>query len=97
MADLCQRWLITGRVQGVGYRAWMVAEARARRVDGWVRNLRSGAVEAMVCGESETLAELHRTCLKGPRGAHVSEIVLSPAEPDAVRSEVGFQQIRDGA
>jgi acylphosphatase len=94
---LCQRWLITGRVQGVGYRAWMVAEATTRGVDGWVRNLASGAVEAMVLGDSGALAQLHRACLGGPRGARVAEIMLSPADPGAVISDAGFQQIRDSA
>ena len=98
MADrLCQRWVITGRVQGVGYRAWMVGEAITRGLDGWVRNLASGSVEAVILGDSERLARLHEVCLQGPPGACVEAIAHSPAEPGSVISGAGFRQVRNGA
>ena len=42
--------MVTGRVQGVGFRAWVEREARARRLGGWVRNRADGAVEAVFSG-----------------------------------------------
>lgn len=69
-----QRWLISGRVQGVGYRAWLVSEARARRVAGWVRNLGDGRVEAVVQGEASNLATLLERANCGPAAAHVVHV-----------------------
>ena len=91
----CQRWLIGGRVQGVGYRAWMVERARALTVDGWVRNLTSGGVEAAVLGEAEAVMRLHHACRRGPRSARVEKIDTLPLEPDLIVS-VGFHQVEDG-
>jgi acylphosphatase len=97
MADrLCQRWLITGRVQGIGYRAWLVMEGNARGLDGWVRNLADGRVEAVVSGEPDAIAYLHAACRHGPPGARVEGIEVLPAEPDSITLRAGFRQIRSG-
>ncbi len=90
----CERWLIAGRVQGVGYRAWMVQQAAALEFDGWVRNRQDGRVEALLLGEAELLARLHRRCLQGPPGARVDGIERSPADP--VPAGGGFRQRPDG-
>ena len=89
----CERWLIAGRVQGVGYRAWMVEQATALRLDGWVRNRADGQVEATLLGDAAVLAQLHRRCLRGPPGARVEGIERLAAE--AVPSGGGFRQQRD--
>ena len=73
--------VITGRVQGVGYRDWMVAEAGRLGVHGWVRNRADGAVEALVYGDTAAVEELLRLCRRGPRMASVSRISESWAEP----------------
>ena len=73
--------VITGRVQGVGYRDWMVAEAGRLGVDGWVRNRADGSVEALVYGDTAAVEELLRLCRRGPRMAAVSRITESWAEP----------------
>lgn len=80
---------ITGRVQGVGYRDWMVSTAQELGVDGWVRNTRSGAVEALVYGETDVVEELLRACRRGPRFASVSRVEESWAEPP---TEPGFHR-----
>jgi acylphosphatase len=65
---------ISGRVQGVGYRAWLHARASALGLSGWVRNRRDGTVEAMIHGPSETVARLLAECRNGPRAARVDGI-----------------------
>ncbi len=74
-----ERWLIRGRVQGVGYRDWMVREARRRGIAGWVRNGDGGEVEALVHGPAEALAGLRDACLGGPPLASVEAIDVEAA------------------
>lgn len=77
------RLVISGRVQGVGFRDWMVGEAARLGVHGWVRNRRDGAVEALVHGDAEAIAALLAACRTGPRHAAVSGVQTHPAEPPA--------------
>ncbi len=65
---------ISGRVQGVGDRAWLHARASALGLSGWVRNRRDGTVEAMIHGQSEAVARLLAECRNGPRAARVDGI-----------------------
>ncbi len=82
-----RRVLITGRVQGVGFR-WAVAErARTRRVGGYVRNLASGQVEAAFEGDSEAVEAMVGFCRRGPHGARVDGVAVADEEP---RGETGF-------
>lgn len=69
-----KRLRIAGMVQGVGYRDWMVREARRLGVAGWVRNRGDGSVEAFVQGDVAAVEELLRSCRRGPPGASVSLI-----------------------
>ncbi len=71
---VAERWLIDGRVQGVGYRVWLQAEAGARDILGWVRNLVDGRVEAVLQGPAEHLAELRRLAGRGPPGAAPGQV-----------------------
>ncbi|CAN5162264.1 acylphosphatase [soil metagenome] len=68
------RLVISGRVQGVGYRAWFMDEARARTLTGWVRNRRDGAVEAIIAGEGKDVEVMIEASRKGPWGARVTSI-----------------------
>jgi acylphosphatase len=77
----CRRFLVSGRVQGVFYRAATQATARRLGLHGWVRNLRDGRVELVACGEAEKLEELERWLWQGPPHASVSEVVSEPAAP----------------
>ena len=83
------RLRINGRVQGVWYRGATQAEARRLGVDGWVRNLPDGSVEAVLDGEADAVARLVEWCRRGPSGAHVTAVQESP-EP-AGDDLVGFE------
>jgi acylphosphatase len=85
-----KRLVISGKVQGLGYRDWMVRKARELGVDGWVRNRSDGTVEALVAGDVAAVEELARMCRRGPRLAEVSSIVEEMADPPA---EPGFYRV----
>ena len=77
--------LVSGRVQGVGYRAWTDAKARDLGLDGWVRNLVDGRVEAVFAGPPDTVARMIDSCRSGPRLARVDALhvadTVDPVEP----------------
>jgi acylphosphatase len=66
--------IISGRVQGVSYRAWTVQTASILRLDGWVRNRSDGTVEAVFSGEEETVMKMLEACHIGPSAARVTNI-----------------------
>jgi acylphosphatase len=72
---------ITGRVQGVGYRAWTVDEARRRGLSGWVRNLADGDVEAVFSGPKAPVDDMIAACRRGPPSARVDQVMVEAAEP----------------
>ena len=76
------RLRITGRVQGVGYRAWMLGEARRLGLRGWVRNRADGSVETLVIGEEPAVEAIAAACHRGPRLARVEEVKVSGADDD---------------
>ena len=71
--------LITGRVQGVGYRAWVEYQAIASGLDGWVRNRRDGSVEALFAGNAKVVAEMVALCRHGPPGGRVTAVTNESA------------------
>ena len=73
--------VIAGRVQGVGYRDWMVAQASELGLAGWVRNRADGTVEALVAGPTPAVEELLRRCRRGPTLADVTSITEELADP----------------
>ena len=77
--------LIRGRVQRVGYRAWVEYTALEQGLEGWVRNRRDGAVEAVFAGSPETVAEMVEVCRQGPPGAHVETIDQREGGPDELK------------
>jgi acylphosphatase len=79
-----KRLVISGRVQGVGFRAWLVHKANELGASGWVRNRPDGTVEALIAGDTATVEELARLCRRGPRLAEVSSIVEDLADPPEV-------------
>ncbi|MCM8731331.1 acylphosphatase [Hephaestia sp. GCM10023244] len=75
-----QRILVTGRVQGVGYRNWTMGAARDLKLRGWVRNLNGSDVEILATGDEEAIAVLVEACHQGPRLAQVDRVDVQPAE-----------------
>jgi acylphosphatase len=71
---------IQGRVQGVGYRASMIDEARRLNVTGWVRNRRDGTVEAVVDGDAQAVAAIIAWARRGPPGARVTGVAVEEAD-----------------
>jgi acylphosphatase len=80
---------ITGRVQGVFYRAFTRNLAAKLGLDGWVRNLYDGRVEAVLEGSRELVEEAILACKKGPPGALVTDIEVTWAEPEGLAG--GFE------
>jgi acylphosphatase len=83
----CRRFLVSGRVQGVFFRAATEAAARRLSVTGWVRNLVDGSVELVACGEDVKLAELERWLWQGPPRARVEQVTTQDV---AVQVFAGF-------
>lgn len=65
---------VKGRVQGVSFRFATLTRARERRINGWVRNLSDGRLEATFEGEQEKVEEMIGFCRKGPAGALVMDV-----------------------
>lgn len=65
---------VRGRVQGVGYRAFVHDGATLRGIEGFVRNRRDGSVEALLCGTSAAVADMLTACRRGPPASQVTAI-----------------------
>ncbi len=81
MKTVAIRAKITGRVQGVSFRAWTRAEAERRGLTGWVRNEPDGSVHALVMGPASDVAEMLRVLGNGPSHARVTEVLTEEVEP----------------
>lgn len=68
--------MITGRVQGVGFRNWCVHEAHRLSLSGWVRNRQTGEVEAVFCGLVEDVNQMLERCWDGPGYARVENVTI---------------------
>jgi len=84
------RLRIHGRVQGVGFRDWLLREARQHGLSGWVRNRADGSIEALLAGEIGAVQEVATLCRRGPRLAAVASIDETLAEPP---EEPGFVRL----
>jgi acylphosphatase len=84
MSDAICRVTIRGRVQGVGYRAWVEYQARVHGLEGWVRNRRDGSVEALFAGPASAVTEMVASCRRGPSSARVVAVEEEAAGPDAL-------------
>ncbi len=78
---VARRYLIAGRVQGVGFR-WFVHDAAAREgVHGWVRNLADGSVEVMAEGDAASVDRLEAAARRGPSSARVERFGVEELAP----------------
>ena len=84
MSDAICRVTIRGRVQGVGYRAWVERSARVHGLEGWVRNRRDGSVEALFAGPASAVADMIASCRRGPSSARVDAVEEETSGPDAL-------------
>lgn len=85
--DVRARVLVSGRVQGVSFRAFTVREAHRHGVSGWVRNTDDGDVEAVFEGPRGAVEDLLRWCWDGSPYARVTQVQVSWEEPEG---EQGF-------
>ncbi|VIO75985.1 acylphosphatase [Bradyrhizobium ivorense] len=82
MSGVIRQVTISGRVQGVGYRAWVEDEAVSRGLEGWVRNRRDGSVEAVFCGPEDVVSGMIAACDRGPVSARVGAVQAASGSSD---------------
>ena len=85
MSDAIRHVTIRGRVQGVGYRAFVDHEARSRDLEGWVRNRRDGSVEALFAGSADLVTAVITACRRGPPSARVEAVQDEAATPEMLK------------
>lgn len=79
------RVLVSGIVQGVGYRYSTVQQAQALKLNGWVRNLPDGRVEAVFEGERATVEQMLKWCDRGPSAAVVKDVTVEMEKPEGLQ------------
>ncbi|HCM81974.1 MAG: Acylphosphatase family protein [Candidatus Gottesmanbacteria bacterium GW2011_GWA2_44_17] len=82
--------IITGDVQGIGYRSWIKREAQRLDIAGWVKNREDGSVEAVVQGEKKHVEQILERAKKGPEVAWVEKVIVTeqPVEKNLFTFEV---------
>jgi acylphosphatase len=78
---VAKRFLIAGRVQGVGFRFFVEHRAAVEGVHGWVRNLPDGRVEARLEGDAESVNRVEAALRRGPSGARVESFIVEEEVP----------------
>ncbi len=77
--------IITGKVQGVGFRYWLYKEAIQRKIDGWVKNKISGEVEALLIGDDADVNYLIKLCEEGPLSSKVTKIKVQSYQKEYLK------------
>lgn len=91
-ADRTVHLLVEGLVQGVGFRAWFERQAATRRLAGWVRNRRTGAVEAVVSGDGAAVEGMIALCRNGPGHARVDALyIIGDVSDGSLGDYAGFE------
>jgi len=81
---VARRYLVRGRVQGVGFRYFAEERARLEGIGGFVRNLPDGRVEVVAEGDAEAVTRFERAIRHGPSGARVDDVGTEQAEPSGL-------------
>jgi acylphosphatase len=76
-----RRFVLSGRVQGVGFRYFTLDAARREGLHGYVTNRDDGSVEAVAEGDAESLERFERALRRGPSHAHVEQVLVDEIEP----------------
>ena len=84
---ICRRCLVSGKVQGVFYRASTAERAKALGVTGYAKNLADGRVEVLACGEEVAVMELCEWLWQGPPAAKVENVGIDDAKPEEIPTE----------
>ena len=80
--------VISGKVQGVGFRYWMQNLAIENNISGWIKNKMSGDIEALIVGQEKEIRELIKLCEMGPSSAIVDRVQINNYDKDY--SKEGF-------
>lgn len=88
MATMVKHLRISGRVQGIGYRHFMVHTAHELSVTGWVRNRHDGSVEAVISGTPDAVHMMIERARRGPLHAMISDVKVSEAHGDFTRFDM---------
>ncbi len=80
--DRATKWIVSGRVQGVGFRWFVFRRARALGLVGWARNLADGQVEVVAVGPTDAIAVLDGNLRSGPRLSRVDHVETSEYQHD---------------
>jgi acylphosphatase len=84
MPDPARRVQVTGRVQGVFFRAWTQQQARELGVSGWVRNCDDGSVETWLEGDEAAVKTLIQRLWQGPPSAQVEKVEVEDVQPQGL-------------
>jgi acylphosphatase len=87
---ICRRSFVSGRVQGVFYRATCVRKAQSLGVRGFARNLADGRVEVLACGEAEAVESLVAWLWEGSPASKVTAVDTTDVDPAAIQLPAGF-------
>lgn len=79
---IARHLIISGVVQGVGYRAWFEQAARSLRLSGWVRNRRNSTVEAVIAGDLPAVEQMAIWARSGPPAARVDHVAVAEVDFD---------------
>ena len=77
--------VISGRVQGVGFRHWLQRKAEEKNIFGWVKNKIEGDVEALIIGNEKEINDLIKLCEKGPLSSNVDRVKISEYKKDYLK------------
>ena len=87
---ICRRSFVSGRVQGVFYRATCARKAQSLGLTGFARNLTDGRVEVLACGEEAAVEEFVAWLWEGSPASKVTDVATEHADPEVLQRTTGF-------